>query len=373
MIMQNKKSYERYQRQLILKGFGEPGQDKLAAAKVLVVGAGGLGTPALLYLAAAGLGTIGVVDDDRVALHNLHRQPVYTMQDIGKPKVECIKIFLGNLNPEVKLISYAQRLMPSNALEIMEPYDIIIDGTDNFSSRYLINDACVLLNKPLVFGAVSKYEGQVAVFNADRRDEEPVNYRDLFPEPPAEREVANCAEAGVLGVLPGIIGTMQALETIKWITGIGQPLVNRLYIFNALNNQGFEMILKKKEGSGSWIPSDAEAFRKTDYEILCENGIGAFDITVEEFDGWLGKDKVRVIDVREFGEEPAAPEFGHEQIPLSRLRESFTMNGEERILFFCQSGSRSAEAARWIADLYGTEKKVYSLRGGILSYKNHHG
>ncbi len=320
------------------------------------------------------MGTLGVVDDDRVALHNLHRQPLYTMQDIGQLKVDCVKISLQKLNPEVQVIPYVQRLTSSNALEIMQQFDIIIDGTDNFSSRYLINDACVLLNKPLVFGAVSKYEGQVSVFNAARQGEEPVNYRDLFPEPIAEGEVQNCEEAGVLGVLPGIIGTMQASETIKLITGIGQPLVNRLYIFNALNNQGYEMILEKKKGSSSWIPSRCRKhFGNTNYESLCENGISSFDITVEEFDEWLGKDKVRVIDVREFGEEPMASEFEHEHIPLSQLRKSFTMNGQDRILFFCQSGTRSAQAARWITDLYGKEKKVYSLRGGILNYKNQHG
>jgi len=371
--MQKRKTYERYQRQIILKGFGEEAQDKLSGAKVLVIGAGGLGCPALLYLAAAGVGTIGVVDDDQVALHNLHRQPVFTMQDIGKPKVECMKQFLQNLNPEIQVISFNLRLTSAEALEIMQPFDIIIDGTDNFSSRYLINDACVLLNKPFVFGAVSKYEGQVSVFNAARRGEEPVNYRDLFPEPPAEGEVPNCAEAGVLGVLPGIIGTMQASETIKCITHIGQPLANRLYIFNALNNQGLEIKLEKNKGSQSRIPSSAREFRQTNYESLCGTADSSFDISLEEFEAWLGKDKVRVIDVREFGEEPVASEFEHEHIPFSQLRESFTMNGGERIVFFCQSGTRSAQAARWISDLYGREKKIHSLRGGILNYKHQHG
>jgi sulfur-carrier protein adenylyltransferase/sulfurtransferase len=373
MIMPEKKSYERYHRQIILKGFGEPGQDKLSAAKVLVIGAGGLGSPALVYLAAAGVGTLGVVDDDRVTLHNLHRQPFYSMQDMDKLKVECIKKFLENLNLEVKVLSYTQRLASSNALEIMQPFDIIIDGTDNFSSRYLINDACVLLNKPLVYGAVSKYEGQVSVFNAARGDEKKINYRDLFPEPPAEGEVQNCEEAGVLGVLPGIIGTMQASEAIKLITGVGQPGVNRLYIFNALNNQSYEVKLEKRKGSRSWTPSSAEAFRQTNYESLCERPVNSFDITVEEFDKWLKKGGVRVIDVREFGEEPMASEFEHEHIPLSQLREKFAMDGFDTVMFFCQTGIRSTQAARSIADLYGNGKKLYSLRGGLLNYKKQHG
>ena len=370
--MEEKKSYERYHRQMILKGFGEAGQQKLAGAKVLVIGAGGLGCPALLYLAAAGVGVLGVMDDDVVALHNLHRQPVYQMEDIGKPKAQRVTAFLQQLNPDILVIPYTERLTSAIALEIINRFDIIIDGTDNFSSRYLINDACVLLNKPLVSGAVSQYEGQLSIFNAPRKGEEAVNYRDLFPEPPAAGEVLSCAEAGVLGVLPGIIGTMQAAETIKLITGIGRPLVNRLYIFNALNNQGYEMIIQKRKGSGSFIPSSAEIFTQTDYEWLCDHSANPFDISVEDFDIWLKSGKARVIDVREFGEEPAASEFDHEHIPLSQLRANFKMDGADTVLFFCQSGIRSAQAARWMTDTYGNEKIVYSLRGGILHYKKQH-
>ena len=370
--MQEKKSFERYQRQIILKGFGEAGQQKLARAKVLVIGAGGLGCPALLYLAAAGIGTLGVMDDDVVALHNLHRQPIYQMEDIGRPKAERAAVFMQKLNPDILVIPYVQRLTPAIALEIMNGYDIIIDGTDNFSSRYLINDACTLLNRPLVFGAVSQYEGQVSIFNVPRTGEEPVNYRDLFPEPPAAGEVLDCAEGGVLGVLPGIIGTMQASETIKLITAIGQPLINRLYIFNALNNQGYELILQKRKGSDAFIPSSAEAFRQTDYDWLCKNGANPYDIPVETFDALLQSGKVRVIDVREYGEEPIASEFSHEQIPLSQLSGKFELTDAETILFFCQSGIRSTQAARWLADRFGKEKMVYSLSGGILNYKKQH-
>ncbi len=370
--MQNKKAYERYHRQLILKGFGESGQDKLARARVLVIGAGGLGCPALTYLAAAGIGTIGVIDDDIVALHNLHRQPIFNMDDLGKPKTERAAAFLRRLNPDISVLPYIQRIMPANAMQIIKGFDIVIDGTDNFASRYLINDACVLLNKPLIFGAVSQYEGQVSVFNVPRKDEEAVNYRDIFPQPPAPGEVLSCEEAGVLGVLPGIIGTMQASETIKLLTGIGQSLANRLYIFNALNNRGYELILQKRMDSNSFIPSNADAFRQTDYEFLCQNGKSDFDIGVEDFEEWIKSGRARVIDVREFGEEPVASEFDHEHIPLSQLPGKFQIGDPDTIMFFCQSGIRSAQAARWVFDRYGKDKKIYSLSGGILNYKKKH-
>src|SRR6476620_5750655 len=190
--MDNTISYERYQRQMALKNFGEGGQQKLLQAKVLVIGAGGLGCPALQYLAAAGIGNIGIVDDDSVSLSNLHRQILYSVRDIGFLKAERAAEKLREMNPEISIISYAGRLTTQNAFSIMDGYDIIVDGTDNFSSRYMINDACVLLNKPLVYGAVSQYEGQVAIFNVKKnKTEETVNYRDLFPHPPGENEVLN--------------------------------------------------------------------------------------------------------------------------------------------------------------------------------------
>jgi len=364
-------SYERYSRQLILKGFGEAGQEKLSRAKVLVIGAGGLGCPVMLYLAAAGVGTIAVMDDDTVELNNLHRQPIYNMDDIGKLKTERAVTFLNKLNPDIHVHPFSQRLTPLIALEILNEFDIIIDCTDNFSSRYLINDASVILNKPLVYGAVSQYEGQLSVFNVQQKDIESVNYRDLFPEPPFDREVLSCAEAGVLGVVPGIIGSMQASETIKLITGIGRPLINRLYVYNALNNQGYEFIIQKRKGSRSFIPENQEAFRRTDYDGLCEKTDQRIEISAEEFETWIKSGSARVIDVREYGEEPAVSEFIHERIPLSQLSDKIIITGEEPILFFCQSGIRSTQAVQWMINKYGKAKKVYCLKGGILNYKNH--
>src|SRR6266498_4667320 len=252
--MDKKELYERYQRQIILPEFGEEGQQKLLKAKVLVIGAGGLGCPILQYLAAAGIGIIGIMDDDVVALNNLHRQVLYSVNDIGSSKAYRAANILSQLNPKIKIIPYNERLTVQNALSLFNEFDIIIDGTDNFSTRYMINDACVLLNKPLVYGAISQFEGQVSVFR--NKNEENVNYRDIFPDPPREGEVLNCAEAGVLGVLPGIIGTMMANETIKLITGIGEPLIDQLFTYNALNNQVYQLNLSARKETRSLIPKD---------------------------------------------------------------------------------------------------------------------
>ena len=371
MNMQETTSYERYQRQIILRGFGQAGQEKLLRAKVLVIGAGGLGCPALLYLAAAGIGKLGVVDDDLIQLHNLHRQPLYAMENLEKPKAQTAAAFLRQLNPGLTIVAHQERLTTNNALDLLSGYDIIVDGTDNFSSRYLINDACVLLNKPLVAGAVSQYEGQLAIFNVERKGEEKVNYRDLFPEPPADGEVMSCAESGVLGVLPGIIGTMLAAETIKLITGIGQALANRLFLYNVLNNQGYELILQKKKGGDTGLPYSAEQFRQTDYAVFCGTKSHLYDIQAETFLSWVESGKVRIIDVRESGEEPRILDFDHEHIPLTQLSQRFEMREQERVLFFCQSGIRSRQAVRWMHEKYGQDKKFYSLQGGILNVWKH--
>ncbi|HSF45683.1 MAG TPA: HesA/MoeB/ThiF family protein, partial [Chitinophagaceae bacterium] len=233
--MNNRPSYNRYQRQIILKGFGVAAQDKLAAAKVLVIGAGGLGCPALQYLVAAGLGHIGIVDHDIVSESNLHRQVLFNMEDVGRAKVEVASEKLSALNPDIKLETWKVNFAHQQCVDLLSQFDIVLDGTDNFATRYLVNDACVLWKKPLVFGAVSQFEGQVAVFNVLRQDgSRSSNYRDLFPVPPKAGEILNCAEAGVLGVLPGIIGTMQAAEVIKLVTELGEPLIDKLLTYNAL-------------------------------------------------------------------------------------------------------------------------------------------
>ncbi len=371
--MGNTISYERYQRQMILKNFGEVGQQKLFQARVLIIGAGGLGCPALQYLCAAGIGTIGIVDDDAVSLSNLHRQVLYTVNDIGFNKAERAAEILEHLNPEIKIIAYPQRLTVQNAFTIMNGFDIIIDGTDNFSSRYLINDACVLMNKPFIYGAVSQYEGQVAIFNYRKNEKDAaVNYRDLFPHPPKENEVLNCAEAGVLGVLPGIIGTMQANETIKLITGIGKPLINRLLTYNALNNQLYELELSAGKETHSLIPRTQKEFMEMDYDWLCAAPANQYEIDYNFFDNLLEAGDIDVIDVREPNEIPAIKEFVHSQIPLNQLEENISMIKSDTVVTICQSGNRSLQAAKKLAGIFGSSKKIYSLQGGIIQWKQLH-
>ncbi len=370
--MSNSISYERYHRQMILKDFGEPVQQKLLQAKVLVIGAGGLGCAALQYLAAAGIGNIGIVDDDVVSLSNLQRQVLYSAEDVGLPKAEKAAEVLRNLNPEIKIIAYPEKLTTQNAFSIIDAYDIIIDGTDNFSSRYMINDACVLLNKPLVYGAVSQYEGQVAIFNYRKINiDQAANYRDLFPYPPKENEVLNCAEAGVLGVLPGIIGTMQANETIKLITGIGKPLINLLLTYNALNNQLYEVELLARQETRSLIPENKDDFRKTDYDWLCGSTVEQYEIDHNFFNDLLATGNIDVIDVREIDELPAISEFANHQIPMNQLQGNLHLIKTNTVVTICQTGKRSLQAAKQLVSVFGTSKKIFSLRGGIIQWQQH--
>jgi adenylyltransferase/sulfurtransferase len=265
--MNNNYDHRQYKRQLILKELGKEGQDKLRRAKVLVVGAGGLGCPALQYITAAGVGTIGIVDFDLIDISNLHRQVLYTFDDIGKPKAETAAAKLRTMNPDAEILVYPITLTKRNALEIIAGFDLIIDGTDNLTSRYLINDTCVSLGKPFVFGAVWQFEGQIGVFNLSNENEGYTsNYRDLFPNPPDPSTSPSCIEAGVLGVLPGIIGTLQATEAIKIITGIGKPLANKILTYSALHNSFYEFHISPVEKVNGLMPSDENEFRNFDYE-----------------------------------------------------------------------------------------------------------
>ena len=366
-------SYERYQRQIILPAFGEGGQAKLQQSKVLVIGAGGLGCPVLQYLVAAGIGNIGIVDDDVVALSNLHRQPLFSMEDIGQSKAIAAAAWLKRLNPDINIVSYNQRLSTSNALALLQQYEVVVDGSDNFATRYLVNDACVLMQKPLVYGAVARFEGQVAIFNHGGTEEVPaVNYRDLFPNPPKDGEVLNCAEAGVLGILPGIIGCMQANETIKLITGIGKPLSNALLTYNALNNQVYEVALSANANNRWLLPADAAAFENTNYEWLCASADPRIEIDIDIFGGLLNNDTIAIIDVREQGEQPTPAGFDFSKMPLSNFSEAMKHISHDRVVLFCQSGKRSLQAARLLIDKFGATKKISSLRGGILPWVNKH-
>ncbi len=368
--MGHKKKNPRYQRQTSLKEFGEIGQEKLCNAKVLLVGAGGLGCPALQYLVGAGIGTIGIVDHDTVSLSNLHRQVLYSGDDIGLFKALRAAEILRALNPEIDIIAYNEILKPANALNIISLFDIILDGTDNFATRYMINDACVLLNKVLIYGAISKFEGQIAVFNCESTDGAiKTNYRDLFPNPPAQNEILNCEETGVIGVLPGIIGTMMANEAIKLITGIGVSLVNKLLTYNSLTNQIYELQISTRDETRTLIPENFAAFQKTDYEWLCSNNF-ANEIDIDLFEQMLQDPAVSFIDVREVNEIPVVVEFDYLKLPLSSFKSTLEQIKAENVVLFCQSGKRSLSAARILSEHYGNSKKIYSLKDGIVAWKN---
>lgn len=357
----------RYARHYSLKNFGIKGQQKLAEAKVLVIGAGGLGCPVLQYLTAAGVGTVGLADDDIISLSNLQRQVLYSTEDVGRAKAAVAALKLQQLNPDITVNGFKMVVNSSNALKLIADYDVVVDCTDNFAARYLINDACVLLNKPLIFGAVYQYEGQVAVFNVADKHGVKTNYRHLFATPPDPLEVADCNEAGVLGVLPGIIGTLQATEVIKLITGIGDALINKLMTFSILTYDNFIIEIAQNEEAKNFIPKDEKDFKGTDYNWLC----GMSSRGIEDLEPALFLEKINfpntvVIDVRETHELPKA-DFKNLNIPLSTLSDKIPEIGADNIILFCQSGKRSLKAGQLLLEKFGKSKNISHLKGGIIA------
>lgn len=358
---------KRYSRHLVLPDFGIKNQEKLKHGSVLVVGAGGLGCPVLQYLTAAGIGTIGIVDGDVVSLSNLQRQVLYTVDDIGKPKAIQAKERLLKLNPNIKFIVHNTFITRENAIELLNGYDVIIDGTDNFPTRYLLNDACVLLNKPLVYGAILKYEGQVAVFNyAIKPNTFSANYRDLFPIPPEPGSIPNCEEIGVLGVLPGIIGTMQANEAIKILTDSASILFDSLLLYNS-NSGTTEKISVPNRNSRESITE------LIDYEYFCgQNNINQTsdmkEISVQELQALKHKGtQFQLIDVR----EPYEYETGNIEainIPMSEIPSQIdTISKDCQVIFHCKSGSRSSKMIQWVERNHGYTN-LYNLKGGIKAW-----
>jgi sulfur-carrier protein adenylyltransferase/sulfurtransferase len=356
--------FERYQRQILLQQLGVAGQEKLHSAHVLVIGAGGLGCPALQYLAAAGVGHIGIVDHDMVDLSNLHRQILFGTDDIGQPKVQCAKKKLTAINPSITIKSFQEKITQSNVAKILESYEIILDCTDNFATRYLINDACVLMQKKLVFGAISQWQGQVAIFNASPFG---INYRDLFPIPPQEGEVKNCGEAGVIGVLPGIIGTMMACETIKLICNIGQALVDKIFSIDVLSMNSYTYGIQSNEAAKKLMPKSLTALTSTDYEAACGIPSKAMQIDAEICIEKVGTKKAILIDIRNSDELPKLTSLPNLHIPMADLHNNIDTLNSEEIILFCQSGKRSLVAANQLAQLLQPTQKIYSLEGGILS------
>jgi sulfur-carrier protein adenylyltransferase/sulfurtransferase len=361
----------RYSRHLLLPEVGVAGQRKLRRAKVLLVGAGGLGSPAALYLAAAGVGTIGLVDFDAVDLSNLQRQVLYSTSDVGRPKLTAAKERLEALNPGVTVIPHAEHLSSENALEVLRPYDIVVDGTDNFPTRYLVNDACVLLGKPNVYGSIYRFEGQVSVFDATRGP----CYRCLYPEPPPPDLVPSCAEAGVLGVLPGLVGVLQATEAVKLILGTGEPLFGRLVLYDALSLRFRELTLRKNPHCVLCSP---EATQKglIDYPAFCgiapagsAPAAGAAPLIEPEALAAALKtaEPPLLIDVREPEEWAIAHLPGAHLIPKAELPERVDeITRAREVVLYCRSGARSAQAARLLLDLGFSQ--VRSLNGGINAW-----
>jgi adenylyltransferase/sulfurtransferase len=371
-IQLSKEEYERYSRHLILPEVGLDGQKRLKAASVLCVGTGGLGAPLLLYLAAAGVGRIGIVDFDVVDSSNLQRQVIHGTSWVGKPKIQSAKNRILEINPDCQVDLYETRLSSENALDIFKPYDIVVDGTDNFPTRYLVNDACVLLNKPNVYGSIFRFEGQATVFNYEGGP----NYRDLYPEPPPPGLVPSCAEGGVLGILPGIIGVIQATETVKIILGTGQTLSGRLLLYNALNMTFRELKLRPN-------PVRPVIEKLIDYEEFCgipqaraaeaQQQAAMEEITVQELKTILDKqaDNFVLLDVRNPNEYEIARIPGAVLVPLPDIENGDgigqvkeLLNGH-KLIVHCKMGGRSAKA---IALLKEAGIEGINVKGGINAW-----
>ncbi|MBE9227429.1 molybdopterin-synthase adenylyltransferase MoeB [Phormidium sp. LEGE 05292] len=371
-VQLSKEEYERYSRHLILPEVGLEGQKRLKAASVLCIGTGGLGSPLLLYLAAAGIGRLGIVDFDIVDSSNLQRQVIHGTSWVGKPKIDSAKNRILEINPNCQVDLYETRISAENALELVKPYDIVVDGTDNFPTRYLVNDACVLLDKPNVYGSIFRFEGQATVFNYEGGP----NYRDLYPEPPPPGMVPSCAEGGVLGILPGIIGVIQATETIKIIIGKGTTLSGRLLLFNALEMKFRELKLRPN-------PIRPVIEKLIDYEQFCgitqakaeeaKQQMEMAEMTVKELKQLLDSsaDDFVLIDVRNPGEYEIAKIPGAVLVPLPDIESGpgvekvkELLNGH-RLIAHCKMGGRSAKALGILkaAGIEGT-----NVKGGITAW-----
>ncbi len=354
---------------MILNEIGEAGQAKLKKAKVLIVGAGGLGSAPAIYLAAAGVGTLGIIDSDKVDLSNLHRQVLHTTKDLGKAKVASAKEKLKALNPHVKVVTYKERFEAANAAKLVKEYDFVVDGTDNFKTRYLINDASVLAKKPFVFGGIFQFEGQCSVFGLD----EGPCYRCFMPEPPRPEEVPSCAEAGVIGILPGILSLLQANEALKLICGIGEPLKGRLLIFDALSTHFREVRLKKDPqcpvcGVNPTIKEVKEEALPTACILRPETNVP--EVTVAELKKLLDKKAkdFMLIDVREQPEWDEKHIEGAVLMPMSTLQETYQkIPKNKRICMHCGGGGRSSRAVQFLQSKGYT--KVYNVKGGIRAWK----
>ena len=362
----------RYSRHLLMPEVGLEGQQKLKAASILVIGTGGLGSPVALYMAAAGVGRIGLVDYDVVDFSNLQRQVIHGTSGLGRLKVESARERMLDLNPDIQVDVYNEPFTSENALYIADPYDILIDGTDNFPTRYLVNDVCVLTGKTNVYGSIFRFDGQVSVFDAQRGP----CYRCLFPEPPPPGLVPSCAEGGVLGVLPGTIGTLQATEALKLVLEIGDPLIGRLMLFNALE-MSFEFVKLRKNPNCKICSAQPEVTELIDYEEFCgvpghdhdEGSAGeGWDITPAELvERMSAGNSIHLVDVREPHELEISQIDGAKLIPLGQLAARLhELDSANEIVLFCKSGSRSARALELMAS--AGFRRMKNLKGGINAW-----
>jgi adenylyltransferase/sulfurtransferase len=354
----------RYSRQIVLDEMGVAGQQRLRAARVLIVGAGGLGSPAALYLAAAGVGTIGLVDFDCVDVTNLQRQVLYGTADVGRRKLDAAADRLTDLNPEIRLERHDERLDVGNARDLAGAYDVVVDGSDNFPTRYLVNDACVLTGTPNLYGSVQGFDGQVAVFAAAGGP----CYRCLHPEPPPDGLIADCATGGVFGVLPGLVGTLQAAETIKLIGGFGEPLVGRLLLIDALRGR-YRTIALPRDPDCPVCGSHPSIRELAVYDAICARASPEDEISVAELRSWRDEGRPHVlVDVREPAEHAASRIDGALLIPLAALSSRLGMVPSDRpVVVHCHSGDRSARA---VALLRAKGYDARNLTGGIREWEN---
>ena len=365
-MLTDKEKY-RYSRHISLDKVGMEGQEKLKAAKVLVIGAGGLGCPVLQYLTAAGVGTLGIIDFDHVDETNLQRQILFITSDIGTNKAEAAKNRLEQLNPYVHFNVYPEKLTTQNAINLFSAYDLIVDGTDNFSTRYLVNDACVITQKPLVYGAIYKFEGQVTVFNYKSGP----SYRCLFPDPPTAGSVPNCSDIGVIGVLPGLIGTQQANEVIKIILEIGTPLSGKLLTYNALSNSSLMLNVNRSEEQIQKVMSDAFNFEEMDYDFFC--GVkptnDLTEISIEELKDWYNSSEdFQLVDVREEWEQPRVEKENVLIAPLRELDDYINqISTDKKVIVICQHGIGSIAAINQLSK-ENNFKNLINLEGGIVNW-----
>ena len=369
--MLSEKETSRYSRHLLLPEIGIIGQEKLKKSRVLVIGAGGLGCPVLMYLTSAGVGKIGIVDFDVVDETNLQRQLLYNTNDIGRYKSEIAKQKLSVQNPHVEIKSIQNKLTVQNAIDLFSRYDIIVDGTDNFSTRYMVNDACALLEKPLVSGSIFKFEGQISVFNFKNKDGKlGPTYRCLFPSPPLPETSPSCSEIGVLSILPGIVGTLMTNEVIKIITNLGEILSGKILIIDALTLNFRIVEIERNVQELKSAPQNIEEFKNNDYDSFCGTKAAAVfkfnEISAEELLGLISKEEnIQILDVRELNELPEFSGFNSLRIPLSEIETKMDkIAHDKKIIVICQSGTRSKKVIQLLSEKFNF-RNLYTLTGGI--------